>query len=138
MSAAAGGLLVRLEELLAAVPASPIDEELRRAVRAHEARAAVLRAENEKRKAAPAVQPAVRRAADRCLVPALRARLPREEWPGYLLGWLKARYGLFDLARLPDVRTVHAALEGWAPSEPYGDAAARGEDACHNPRRSTA
>src|SRR5688500_9677466 len=82
--AASGRLLKRLEELLAASPSSPIDNDLRRAVKAHEARAAVLAVANARRKATPPVQAAVRRAADRYLTPALRAVTPQEEWAAAL------------------------------------------------------
>ncbi len=117
--AATGRLLKRLEDLLAVAPSSPIDDELRRAVKAHESRAAVLAVANARRKATPPVQAAVQRAADLFLTPAYRSRVPaRARWAADLWDWLKRGHVRVGLERQPCMATVESALQSWR-ERPY-------------------
>lgn len=122
---AAGHLLTRLDELLEAAPPSALDADLRRVVRAHEARAAGLAQANARRKAAPPVQAAVHRAADLFLTPAYRSRVTdRSRWATDLWQWLVRGHVKVGLERQPCIETVDAALVTWR-EKPYGDSAAR-------------
>ena len=120
-----GHLVARLDELLEGAPRSPLDDELRRAVKAHQARAAALAQANARRKATPPVQAAVHRAADLFLTPAYRARVDdRARWAADLLAWLARGHVKVGLERQPCIETVEAALATWR-EKPYGDSLAR-------------